>query len=68
MHKFRIFYVLENDDHDFIEIEMPHIPLKGEIIGLWIKDIWYLLTLDEIVHEFDEDNKYIITELNLYEK
>jgi len=64
MYKVKInAYSDEIDEHSFVT-EMPKIPNNGDLIGFYIKGVWDIQTVTSIVYEFDENNKFLLTEIN----
>ena len=47
------------------ETEMPYLPKKGDKIGAWIRDKWYICDIISIIHEFEENGNFAITEINI---
>ena len=60
-------------DGHITETTMPIIPRPGDNVGLWIKndsiedktEEWVIAEVDYLVYEFDEDNSFLFTEINL---
>ena len=49
----------------YFEGTMPSLPTKGELIGFWYKEEWIIKTVFNLLYEFDEDNNFLIVEINI---
>ena len=57
-------YDLEEEEIYF-ETSMPSLPTRGELIGFWYKKDWIIKTVQSLVYEFDEDNNFLLVEINI---
>lgn len=48
-----------------IETELPKIPTRDEKIGFWNGKNWVIAKVDLVVFELDEQNKYLLAEINV---
>ena len=53
------------EDKIYFEGSMPSLPSKGECIGFWYEDEWIIRTVVTLVYEFDEDNNFLLVEINI---
>lgn len=60
MYNVEIWY----DEYSF-KSKMPKLPEKGEKVGFWLGDDWYIKEVDYIVYEFDRKGNYLKAEINL---
>lgn len=65
MIKVKLNIFLDNGYEEYIETSMPYLPKLSSNFGLWIEGTWTILMVNSIIHEFDENNKFLITEINL---
>lgn len=63
-YKVKINVNTESIEEKVIITVMPFIPKIGDLIGCWVNGDWESFVVKYIVHEFDESNKFILTELN----
>lgn len=65
MIKVKLSILLKNGIEEYIETQMPYLPLESSNIGVWVNGKWNILKIESIIHEFDENNNFLITEINL---
>lgn len=65
MIKVKLNILLKDETEEYIETQMPYLPLENSLLGVWINCKWTILKINSIIHEFDEKNEFLITEINL---
>ncbi len=65
MIKVKLSIYLDNDYEEYIETTMPYLPKLSSKFGVWIEGTWTILMVSSIIHEFDLNNNFLITEINL---
>lgn len=65
MIKVKLSILLKDGTEEFIETLMPYLPLADSNLGVWINGKLNILKIESIIHEFDENNNFLTTEINL---
>ena len=65
MIKVKLSILLKNGTEEYIETKMPYLPLESSNLGVWVNGEWNILKIESIIHEFDENQNFLITEINL---
>ena len=65
MIKVKLSILLKDGTEEYIETKMPYLPSESSNLGVWINGKWNILKIESIIHEFDENNIFLITEINL---
>ena len=65
MIKVKLSILLKNGTEEYIETQMPYLPLESSNLGVWVNGEWDILKIESIIHEFDENQNFLITEINL---
>ena len=65
MIKVKLSILLKDGTEEYIETLMPYLPLENSNLGVWINGEWNILKVESIIHEFDRNNYFLITEINL---
>lgn len=69
MYKVKINYCLEqwpSAPDKVICTELPKIPNVNDCIGFWDEKDWVVGKINDLVYELDENNKFLLVELNVY--
>lgn len=65
MYKVKINYIGKDYDDLIFETELPKIPTQNEKIGFYHGEDWVVVNVDYVLFELDENNKYLLAELNV---
>lgn len=67
MYKVKINYCNDTAwyDDEPIYTELPQIPKKNDGIGFWHEKEWTIGTVQYVIYELDENNKFMLAEINV---
>ena len=55
----------EIEDNLVFETEIPELPKLDHKIGAWFNGVWCICSINDIIHEFDEDGKFLLVEIGV---
>jgi len=55
----------EIEDSLVFETEVPVLPKLNHKIGAWFNGTYCLCDINDIIHEFDEDGKFLLVEIGV---
>jgi hypothetical protein len=58
----------KNGQEEIINTEMPFLPESTSKIGLYVLNSWDVFQIGDIIHEFNTECNFVVTEINLYQE